>query len=74
MGIAVPVRWSLRLVEIVHPTPEKELIVYLQATSADLAMEFHQITLIVVFIGAVATVLFAILYCLLKKWICSKSA
>jgi hypothetical protein len=74
MAIAFPVRWSLRLVEIVHPTPEKELIVYLQATSADLAMEFHQITLIVVFIGAVATVLFAILYCLLKKWICSKSA
>jgi hypothetical protein len=57
---------------------EKELIVYLQADSADLAirelMEFHQITLIVVFIGAVATVLFAILYWLLKKWIRTKSA
>jgi DNA-binding NtrC family response regulator len=48
MGIAVPVRWSLRLVEIVHPTPEKELIVYLQATSADLAMEFHEVTPIVI--------------------------
>jgi CBS-domain-containing membrane protein len=61
MGIAVPVRWSLRLVEIVHPTPEKELIVYLQATSADLAMEFHEVTPIVIaFMGAAATVLFAI--------------
>ena len=49
--------------------PEKELIVYLSAASADLAireLEFHQITLIVVLIGAVATVLFAI-YWLLKK-------
>jgi hypothetical protein len=73
MGIAVPVRWSLRLVEIVHPTPEKELIVYLQATSADLGMEFHEVTPIVIaFMGAAATVLFAI-YSLLKKWICSKS-
>jgi hypothetical protein len=58
--------------------PEKDLIVYLPDASADLAirelMEFHQLTLIVVFIGAVATVLFAILHWLLKKWICSKSA
>ena len=61
--------------------PEKELIIYSvypPAASADLAirelMEFHQLTLIVVLIGAVATVLFAILYWLLKKWIRSKSA
>jgi hypothetical protein len=56
--------------------PEKELIVYLSAASADLAireLEFHQIILIVVLIGAVVTVWFAILYWLLKKWICSKS-
>lgn len=43
--------------------PEKELIVYLPAASADLAIrdaEFHQIILIVVLIGAVATIFFAI--------------
>ena len=58
--------------------PEKELIVYLPAASADLAirelMESHQIYLMVVLMmGAVATVLFAILYCLLKKWIFRKA-
>ena len=47
--------------------PEKEqLIVYLQADSADLAilerLEFHQINSIVFLLGAGATVLFAILY------------
>jgi hypothetical protein len=59
--------------------PEKEqLIVYLHADSADLAilerLEFHQINSIVFLLGAGATVLFAILYWLLKKWIYSKSA
>jgi len=55
--------------------PEKKLIEYLSATPADLAMEFHEITLIVVLImGAAATVLFAILYWLVKKWIFLKSA
>ena len=49
--------------------PEKELIVYLPASSAD----FHQLTLIVVLIGTVATVFFGILHWLLKKWIRSKS-
>ena len=47
------------------------------AASADLAIrdaEFHQIILIVVLIGAVATIFFAIFYWLLKKWIYSKSA
>ena len=60
--------------EIVHPTPEKELIVYLQATSAELAIEFHEVTwIVIVFVGAAATVLFAILYSLLKKCIHSKT-
>jgi hypothetical protein len=59
--------------------PEKEqLIVYLQADSADLAilerLEFHQINSIVSLLGAGARVLFAILFWLLKKWIYSKSA
>jgi hypothetical protein len=59
--------------------PEKEqLIVYLQADSADLAilerLEFHQINSIVFLLEAGATVLFAILYWLLKKWIYSKNA
>jgi hypothetical protein len=57
--------------------PEKDLIVYLSDTSADLAireLDFHQLTLIVVLIGAVAIVFFAILHWLLKKWIRSKSA
>jgi hypothetical protein len=57
--------------------PEKELIVYLETASADLAIleaaELHQIKLIVFLMGAVATVLFAIVYWLLKKWIYSKS-
>jgi hypothetical protein len=58
--------------------PEKELIVYLEAASADLAIlgpvKFHQIILIVVLIGAVAAVFFSISYWLLKKLVCSKSA
>ena len=71
MGIAVPVGWGSSM-------PEKELIVYLQAGSADLAIlepvEFHQIILIVVLIGAVAALFFSIFYWLLKKLFCSKSA
>jgi hypothetical protein len=51
---------------------------HLQAGSADSAIlepvEFHQIILMVVLIGAVAAVFFSIFYSLLKKLIYSKSA
>ena len=62
MGIAVPVGWSLSRSsrgEFYRAVPETELIVVL-----------HPNPLIAILvIAAVATVLFAILYSLLKRWI-----